>query len=195
MGEAIDKGIYRFPVFTEGTIVFRNGGTIKAKLNYNITMDEMHFISPKGDTMAVGDPPVISYIEISPRRFYYEKGYLQTIAVSNDIILAFKQVVLEDHSKKGAFGIATEHPSAISYSLFTVKGQQYNLGSSEELSTRESYFFGDSFGHFSKASKEYILLHYNKKEEPIKEFIKTNHTNFTKEEDLLKLLQYCEQLP
>jgi len=40
-GSLSEKGIYRFPAFTEGTIVFRNGGNMAAKLNYNITMDEM----------------------------------------------------------------------------------------------------------------------------------------------------------
>ena len=85
-------------------------------------MDEMHFISQGGDTMAVADPPVINYINIGPHRFYYDKGYLQTITTSVGIILAFKQVLSTEHVTKGAFGIATTHPSATSYSPFTVRG-------------------------------------------------------------------------
>jgi len=195
-GAFADKGIYRFPAFTEGTVVFRNGNVMTVKLNYNITMDEMHFISAKGDTLAVADPPVISYISIAPYRFYYDKGYLQAIAKPGDgLVLAFKQVLVKEEGTKGAFGIATTHPGATSYDYFTLKGQQYSLGNEENpVSAKETYFFGDNFGHFSKASKEYILVRYEKKQDAVKNFLKTNHTSFNKEDDLLKLLQFCGQL-
>ena len=157
-------------------------------------MDEMHFISQGGDTMAVADPPVINYINIGLHRFYYDKGYLQTITTSVGIILAFKQVLSTEHVTKGAFGIATTHPSATSYSLFTVRGQQYDLNNEDALDAREYYFFGDSYGHFSKAGKKYVLQHFEKKQDSIKAFLKSNHTGFSKEDDLRKLLQYCEQL-
>ncbi|MEP6726946.1 MAG: hypothetical protein ABJC98_14100 [Bacteroidota bacterium] len=194
-GSLSEKGIYRFPAFTEGTIVFRNGGNMAVKLNYNITMDEMHFINGNGDTLAVADPPIINYISISPYRFYYDKGYLQTITTSDGIILAFKQVISAEETTKGAFGIATTHPGATTYNFFTLKGQRYGSDNQETmLDAREFYYFGDSYGHFSKANKEFILLHYEKKQDSIKTFLKTNHTNFNKEDDLVKLIQYCGQL-
>jgi hypothetical protein len=187
--------IYRFPAFTEGTVVFRNGSISTQKLNYNIELDEMQFIAAHGDTLSIADPVTINYISINDTRFYFEKGYLQTIKTAGDIILAFKQELIEEEQKKGAYGIPTDHPSAKTYESFTGNGQKYVLGGSEiEVNSRAHYFFGDQYGHFTKAGREYILDHYKKHQEEIKVFMKTNHTNFNKEEDLLQLLQYCSQL-
>jgi len=68
------------------------------------------------------------------------------------------------------------------------------LNNEDALDAREYYFFGDSYGHFSKAGKKYVLQHFEKKQDSIKAFLKSNHTGFSKEDDLRKLLQYCEQL-
>ena len=189
------KDFYRLPAFTEGMVTFRNGGSVTAKLNYNINVDEMHFINPQGDTLALADPPAVNFIDIGQYRFYYDKGYLQSIPAAGDIILAFKQVLTEEKNTKGAFGIGTTHPDANSYSYFTLKGQQYKLGDEEtQIETRTFYFFGDAYGHFSKASKEYILNRYAKQQEAVSIFLKNNHISFNKAEDLTKLLAYCKQL-
>jgi len=187
--------LYRFPAFAEGTVTFRNGGFVTARLNYNISVDEMHFISPQGDTLALADPPAVIFINIGQYRFYYDKGYLQSIPAAGDIILAFKQVLLEEKNTKGAFGIATTHPDANSYSFFTLKGQQYKLNNDDaQMEIRTTYFFGDTYGHFYKASKEYILNHYAKQQDAVSTFLKNNRISFNKADDFTKLLEYCKQL-
>ena len=76
-----------------------------------------------------------------------------------------------------------------------MKGHQYGLDDEEaDVISKEYYFFGDVYGHFFKANKEYILDHYKNKQDEIRAFMKANRTNFNKEADLLQLLQYCSQL-
>jgi len=194
-----EKGIYRFPVFNEGSVIFRNGIISAARLNYNVSLDEMHFITGNGDTLSVADPVTINFISLNGSRFYYDKGFLQTIdtAVNNGIILAFKQSLIAQQQRKyGAYGITEPHEGIRSLNFYTGNGQIYKLGGDEKITVtaREYYFFGDTYGHFAKAGKEYILLHFKKNQPALKEFIQTNHTNFNVLKDLLKLMQFCRQL-
>ena len=194
-----EKGIYRFPTFNEGSIIFRNGIIAAATLNYNVSLDEMHFITGNGDTLSVADPATVNFINLNGSRFYYDKGYLQTIdtTTTNGIILAFKQSLIAQQQRKyGAYGITEPHEGIRSLNFYTGNGQIYKLGGDEKITVTagEYYFFGDTYGHFTKASKEYVLLHFKKNQPALKEFMQTNHTNFNVLKDLLKLMQFCRQL-
>jgi hypothetical protein len=191
-----EKGIYRFPSFNEGSIIFRNGIISTGRLNYNVSLDEMHFITERGDTLSVAEPATVSFINLNNSRFYYDKGFLQTIdtAKYNGVILAFKQALIAQQQRKlGAYGITEPHEGIRTYNFFTGNGQTYRLGGDEKITVtaREYYFFGDVYGHFAKASKEYILLHFDKNQPALKEFIKSNHINFNVLKDLLKLMAFC----
>jgi hypothetical protein len=190
------KGIYRFPAFTEGTVVFRNGMISSERFNFNISLDEMHFISQQGDTLSLADPVTINFVSLNGSRFYYDKGYLQSLDTAGDIILAFKQDFIVQEQRPGAYGTTTPHEGTRSYSYFTGHGQKYVLGENEKvtLTPREYYFFGDAYGHFSKAGKDFILDHFVQHQADIKAFLKTNHTNFNKLADLQKLMTYCSKL-
>lgn len=194
-----EKGIYRFPAFNEGSVVFRNGIASAAKLNFNISLDEMHFISERGDTLSVADPATISFISLNGSRFYYDKGYLETIdtTAADGVLLAYRQVLAAQQQRDiGAYGITRPQEGIRRYRFYNGNGQAYNVGGNDKITvtSRELYFFGDVFGHFSKADRQYILQHFNKQESAIKDFLKAHHTNFNRLEDLLALMQFCREL-
>ena len=190
------KGIYRFANFTEGSVIFRSGIITAVRLNYNISSDEMHFIQQNGDTLAVADPASLSFINLNGSRFYYDKGYLQTIDTANSIILAFKQVLLAEQERKEAYGGVKLHEGVRTYDFFTGNGQKYILGEDDliKVSAREYYYFGDAYGHFSKAGKEYLYTHFANHKQEIRQFLKTHHINFNTLDDLLELMRYCRGL-
>ncbi len=186
------KYIYRFPSFSEGTIVFRNGLINPANLNYNIALDEMHFISQAGDTLSIADPVTIHFVSLQGQRFYYDKGFLQTVTADGDIILAYKQVIKDNEKREGAFGIETDKPGVRNYDFVFINGRKLDLNDDDSnIITTESYFFGDAYGHFFKANKDYILLHYKDYRQELDSFLKTNHISFNRQDDLLKLLKYA----
>ena len=190
------KGIYRFPAFTEGTVVFRNGMISSERFNFNISLDEMHFISQQGDTLSLADPVTINFVSLNGSRFCYDKGYLQTIDTASGIMLAFRQLLTIQQQRPAAYGTTEPHEGIRSYSFYTGNGQTYRMGQDEKITVtaREYYFFGDAYNHFSKASKDYILQHFQNNQAAIKEFIKTNHINFNVLKDLRKLMEFCRGL-
>lgn len=194
-----EKGVYRFPAFNEGSVVFRNGIISAARLNFNISLDEMHFVSERGDTLSVADPATVSFINLNGSRFYYDNGYLQTIdtAAADGILLAFKQLLSAQQLRDiGAYGITRPQEGVRTYRFYNGNGQMYNVGGDNKITvtSREFYFFGDGYGHFAKAGKQYILLHFDKQQAALKDFIRSHHTNFNRLDDLLELMQYCRQL-
>ena len=188
------KGIYRFPAFIEGTIIFRNGMMSSAKINYNIISDEMHFLDAQGDTLSVADPETISFISCNNSRFYYDKGYLQTLDTNySGLVLAYRQTLDVQQDRKGAYGTVRPHEGARTYSYYTGNGQTFKLGADEAIrvSTKELFYFGDGYGHFLRAGKNAVYTRYPGHQAAIAAFIKSRHISFHVEEDLLSLLEFC----
>ena len=194
-----EKGVYRFSSFSEGSIVFRTGIISGNRLNYNVSLDEMHFISDRGDTLAVADPTSISFVNLNGSRFYYDKSFFQTIDTvsANGVILAFRQLLIAQQQRKyGAYDITEPHEGIRTVNFYTGNGQTYKLGGDEKIvvTAKELYFFGDVYGHFVKASKENIILRFPKNESQLKAFIKSNHINFNVLKDLTMLMSFCRGL-
>lgn len=94
--------IYKYPSFREGSVLFFDGQTSTAKLNYNFLNGEMDFIAPTGDTLSIADLKIIKLITIDKDSFYVDKGYMQLISEFKTKRLAAKQLIqLATIKKKG----------------------------------------------------------------------------------------------
>lgn len=118
--------VFYYPQFTKGKVFFRDGSKAEAKLNYSCLVDEIHFIDPKGDTLALADEKTIKFIVIDSDSFYYDDGYVRRIAGSDVAKLAVKQVwVVGDTRKIGAYNTANTTSSITSYTSYTERGRTY----------------------------------------------------------------------
>src|SRR4051812_23954483 len=95
-GENIDTALpayvkFHYPRFTQGSVFFRDGTRSDALLDYNLLTEEMQFIAPKGDTLAVTNESTIKYIAIGSDTFFYDKVYMRLIAGNITAKLAKKE--------------------------------------------------------------------------------------------------------
>ena len=75
--------VIKYPQFLNGKAVMKNGSEVLALLNYNYGTDEVLFLSPKNDTLALDVPGLYSSIVIGMDTFVHSKqGYVQL--VNND---------------------------------------------------------------------------------------------------------------
>ena len=190
------KGLYRFPAFTEGSIVFRNGIMSAARMNYNISLDEMHFVSQEGDTLALAEPATISFINLNGSRFYFDKGYIQSITEGGGVILGFRQTTTAQTYSEEGYEIKRGHEGIRRKNYYGDNGLPYSLGDNDEIrvTTRAFYFFGDNFGRFEKTSKAWVYQHFPDQQAAIAKFLQEHHINFNKPSDLTELLQFCATL-
>jgi len=182
--------MYRFPAFTDAEVFLQNGDTATGLFNYNISADQMHYLGQKNDTLYVTDPLAIKFIQLEECRFYYFKdAYLQTLFITDEIILAFRQsfIILSMwpwHNTENKL-----------FHYYTSKGEKHNLLDDKwPLRSQEYYYFGDKFGNFFRADKKFIYDHYPKYQEQIRSFIKTNQIYFDNPESIISLLKYCTTL-
>src|SRR5678816_1300960 len=84
--------IFYYPQFTSGKVFFRDGRKAMAMMNFTRLYDEMLFINPKGDTLAVEDEKTIKFIIVDQDTFYYDEGYVRIIVDYGDVKLAEKQI-------------------------------------------------------------------------------------------------------
>ncbi|MEO8412498.1 MAG: hypothetical protein ABI472_02520 [Ginsengibacter sp.] len=190
-----NEAMYVFPAFTEGVAWFKNGTSSTQRFNYNFLLDEMHFINEGGDTLAIADPLLISYLVIDSLRFYFDNGYVREIFKKGDYKLALKQQMVQiPYKKRGGYDMPTETGSIETYgSISNSNGKIAHLQVKKDILFRQvnSFYIADSFNHFLRADKKNFYALFAS--EKISNYLEEHKVNFNKKEDLEAMLQFCQE--
>lgn len=184
--------VLHYPRFTNGKVFFKDGTVTEANLNYNHLVNEMHFISARGDTLVLANENNIKYIVIGNDSFYYDHGYLRLLASGNLLKLALKQIwIISDTRPIGAYDTPNSSVSITSYATTSEHGRLYDLVIDEDLVLKkvEQFYIGDNYNHFVLADKKNLLMLFPKQQERIEIYLKENKINFNKKDDLEKIVQ------
>jgi hypothetical protein len=189
--------VFYYPHFTSGKVFFRDGTVTASKLNYNLLVDEMHFINENGETLALANENNVKYIVINNDSFYYNHGYLRLLASGAVSKLVVKQIwIISDARPVGAYNTTNNSVSITSYATMNEHGRLYDLAIDEDLVLKkvEQFYFGDNYNHFVLADKKNLLTLFPKEQERLEMYLKENRINFTKKDDLEKIVQFLEHL-
>ena len=192
--------IFYYPQFTNGRVYFRIGTKTEAKMNYTRLVDQMLFIGPKGDTLALADENTIKFIAIGQDTFYYDEGYTRLIVNNGVVKLAERQIwVVADVRKIGTHNTPTSTVAITSLSIYndgTARAKSHDLLINEDMLIKKEsqYFFGDEYNHFARATKKKLLLLFPREHLSLENYLKENKVNFDKKDDLEKLAQFLGQL-
>lgn len=192
--------IFYYPQFTNGQVFFRDGSKALGKMNYSRLFDQVLFIGPKGDTLALADEKTIKFIAIVQDTFFYDEGYIRLIENSGVVKLAEKQIwVVADVRKIGTHNRPTSTVAVTSFSTYADvigRAKSYDLLINEDIVIRREtyYYFGDEYNKFARAGKKRLLLLFPKEQMNLENYLKENKVNFDKRDDLEKLAQFLSQL-
>lgn len=189
--------LYDYAQFTQGTVFFKNDKTASAALNYNRYLDEMQFITPKGDTLTLSNENEIAFISISKDTFFYDQGYIKLVNnIANVKVGVKRRLRVIGKQKLGAYGMASSTDATNSYSGITDGRKNYDLKVMEQLilERQVQYYFGYDNNHFVKPSKKSLINLSPKHEEDIKDYLKENHLVTDDETKMDKLIQFLRQL-
>ena len=186
---------YRYPNFTEGKCIFKNGKIISNRFNYNFLTGEMEFIQLT-DTLSISDKKDIKSIVIAQDTFYYHNDYLEMI-LSGPLRVYLKQhVVIKDILKKGAFGTTNRNSAIESYSYVVSGNVSYDLIPDEDLVLQKTskYYYSTSVNDFIQFNRKNIIQILPGKEDVIKNYLKSNKIDFESGDDLLRLAGFLSNL-
>ncbi|MBC7875420.1 MAG: hypothetical protein H7Y01_15575 [Ferruginibacter sp.] len=185
------------PQFITGKVFFRNGTKTFAIMNYNSLDDQMLFIDPNGDTLALKDEKTVKFITLDKDTFYYDEGYIRLVASNSVVKLAEKQVwEVADIRKIGSHNRPSTTFAITSYSTVSDRfGKSHDLLLNEDMVLRKkaTYYFADMYSHFVPAGKKNLLLLFPKEQNSLANYLKVNKVNFNKKDDLEKVAQFLGQ--
>ena len=191
--------IFYYPQYTSGKVFLRDGSKATARMNYTRLFDQMLFIDPHGDTLALANEKTFKFIAVDQDTFYFDEGYVRLIANNGGVKLAEKQIwVIADERKIGSHNRSTSTVAVTSLKSYSDEGtraKSYDLLINEDVVIRKEthYYFGDEYNHFVRAGKKKLLLLFPKEELRIENYLKENKVNFDKKDDLEKLVQFLGQ--
>ena len=188
--------IFFSPEFIKGSVFFKNGIVANAMMNYDNLSDQMLFIDPKGDTLALDAEKTINFIALDKDTFYYLDGYVRLLASNSMVKLAERKIWrLSDIQKIGAHNIPARTFAVTAYSTRTSGYGTYDIILKEDIVLRKEaqYYFGNMYNRFVPASKKNLLSFFPKKEDILVKYLKENNVNFNDKHDLEKLARFLEQ--
>jgi hypothetical protein len=198
IADAVAPGeLYLYPQFRYGRVLYKDGKRSGGKMNYSKLFDEMLFIDPFGDTLAVANEGTIGVISIDTDTFYYDNGYVQYLTTIGNAKLATKaSLKVADKQKIGGYDLANSTSAITSYKSYDDGVRSYNLTVREDLILIrvDRYYLGDKYNHFVMANKKNVFDFFSRHEKAVKLYLEQNKVDFNNREDLEKLLQFVVQL-
>jgi hypothetical protein len=192
------SNFYYYPHFAKGMVYFKTGQTTEAKLNYNLALEEMHFLNKNGDTLALANEETLKVIVVGKDSFYFDKGYLKIVATYDNFKLASKQKnAARALKQRGAYGEDISGTAAVKINNFlSADRASVKLNSTEGSygNFEVDYFIMDANSTFIPVSKKNILKYFPNHKSEIETYITTNSLNLEQELDIKKLLLYASLL-
>ena len=154
------------------------------------------FIDPKGDSLALGNPETIRVILIGKDSFYYNKElFIEQVSNYKSAIVGRRQLLkVMDEKKTGAYGSSyTNNSTTTNKNYYTVDGvPRLNVGESTLFSQTTEYYISYKKNDFVPLTKKNIEKLYSSRSKEIRDFIKENNIDLSREESLRKLMEFLE---
>jgi hypothetical protein len=189
---ALYEHIYKYPLFSAGTVYFNDGTIARSKMNLNLLLEVMQFINDKGDTLALDDENTIKHITVGADTFFFQEGYLQLVSTYGKTELVTRQKIKFLNEKNiGAYGISTATHTIDNYNTLRAFGT-YSLKLNKDLiySKEKKFFFSKGNDGFILANKKNILRMFSSKKSLVEKYLEEQKLDFNNEEDLKNLFAY-----
>ncbi|MDR0295549.1 MAG: hypothetical protein LBH91_05085 [Prevotellaceae bacterium] len=198
-GGDIEKAFSRdvkmlFPEF-KGALVYLKGSRTQALMNLNILSGKLMFVDKNNDTLALANEQDVVLVAFDDRKFIPTfKGFVEMIANAEDTILGLKTSLHHVGNKKyGAYGMQA-NTSAID-NINTVETSYVKHGDINTLAKagfdKKKLFYIVIGKRCQIANQGAFLKVFAKKKNQIKEYLQQNSVDFSKEEDLVRLFNFC----
>jgi hypothetical protein len=195
VNEVLSDSRFLFPEF-QNAIVVTKQGTGKAMMNYNMLTGDMMFIDQNGDTLVLLNPAEIYAIRFGKQEFIYSsKKYVEILATAGTVSLAISRRIKPVIEKQyGAYGMATNTASIDNVNALTDNANSVRLTINKEITyTVVQVFYLQSGKSLKQATEKNFQKAFEKNKEVINTFIKEHGLDLKKEEDIIRLFNFCTQ--
>lgn len=184
------------PRFTKSIVKLKSGQINTAVLNYNTVDQQMVFMQQK-QPMILDDPQLIDTIFMANRTFIsFEKGFYELLVVAPITLFKQNKSYVEFEGYPTLYGAKSQTTSS------TVVSQIYASSGPINLKIPQGYKVVDDSQYWIRKengmkifdTKREFLKIFPDKEKELNQFISKNKVNFEKTEDVIKLVNYCNEI-
>jgi hypothetical protein len=187
---------YVLPDFVEGSALMKNGKTQDAVMNYNMVTEEMIF--EKGDTkLAMTNLEAVDTVYLGTRKFIPHGKVFYEVLLSDKISLFIKHKCnLLQAGTPAGYGGTSETSATTSISILVNSGSMYKLQLPKEYRVKDASQFWISMDNSESivTSQKQFLKIFPEKSKELEQFIKQNKLNVRKQDDLVILINKCNEL-
>jgi hypothetical protein len=190
---------YLFPSFIEGTLLYTDNSRSVGEFNYNLLVDEMHFINKKKTVLAISNLENISGIILGTRVFLYLPPYgfmEQLVDGENKLLLKRKTKISSISQPVGVYGtnpVGTSVKPVQDFKLFVGANLKFdaNLTQTIQINYTEHFYltFNGKLHPFNNV-REAEKAVGKKNKENLNFFLKFEGINFNNLQDLLKVTNW-----
>lgn len=200
---------YLYPNFIQGRVFFDTGEASTAYLNYNILLNEIHFLENQhienmdmetendfldhAQSLVLDD---IEFIVIGKDVFVNTPRGIMFLVANYDIqLLQYNKITQTGTKKTGAYGQEVQSASIESRDRLPSDFQRHSDLKPmlmTEYSRKSEYFLYED-GKLTPTSRRQFERAFPALKEDIRTFVSDNNTNFDDMEDLKTLLQFCAE--
>lgn len=186
-----------FPDFMQGTVIFKDGTSTTAPLNYDTYEEEMIF-NNNGTIMAVGSPETVSMIEIKGKTFEWLEGdiFLEKMDTAGIVVYRRNRNQLMSKGKGVPFGGVSNNSavSTVTRMPHGAEGQATDLTADESFELIPDNLFYAKAGSNLKnliVPKNFSKM-YDFDKKKLEEYIKSEKIDLHKVEDIIQVIQHCK---
>lgn len=205
-GEYPDKVIpyadrYQFGQFTAGKAEFVDGRASQARFNYNYIGGHILFVGANLDTLEIIDQAILKNVTIGDKSYRFDKrfGYSEVIGTFSRASLGKREVLARIGTEKGGpYGISYTASSVTTYRSYSsdqaATTKKLNANAEGVFSYRTAHYLIDNNNRFYIPTAGSIKKLYPAHKQQIGQYLREKPVDFGKEQDLIRLLAYCDSL-
>ncbi len=187
---------YLFPAFHKNTVLLKNGTSYSLLLNYNKVTEKMVFMQ-KGSYFDLANLSTVDTVFLNGRKFIPNESYFLELLVSGSSAFFIRNKgELIAPPRPAGYGTTTQLTSSNLLSGISTPQGYYNFRLPEGYTVKpaSSYWVKkeNTLSRFGNESQ--LIKIFPGRESEIKNFIKTNRLRFIRQQDVVRIAEFCSRL-
>jgi hypothetical protein len=186
---------FLYPDFARGVVKLKSGPNRAAMMNYNTVTGKMIFYQD-GQLLDLNKPETVDTIFLQTAKFVFIENEFYELLVNAPVTLFIHHGSnITSSGKPAAYGTPSETASSTSISkIYDDKTYNFKLPENFKVTPSPVYWVRMNNVMYKFASERQFLKIFPTKVAEIKNFINQSNINVKKQDDLIKLVTYCNTL-
>jgi len=190
--------LYQYPQFQTGVVFLKDGKTATVPLNYNRFLDQVQYVTSKGDTLSLSNVNDVQYIVAGGDTLFYNNGFMTQVASAGDVKLAARnrlRIVSKSKISDGYGSTSTTNAVDV-YDSYADVNKNYDVTVMEDVTLGNNvlYYVAKGDNTFVQPNKKSLLKLFPNQKANVETYLKTTVVNFNNQQDLVQLVKYLGNL-